>query len=352
MALLHVAKMGKYDTFVDIDDEQYANSSGTSLFVFSTDGQFGDRALTLQSSGQTVNFEFDWEQNSRTSDTTLIVAFNMYFDNSAQFGGAVSQHDVFLTMRNSSVFARHWGLGVNNMGDLQLFPQGFGNNVYAYRALVPSAWNYIEIKATKSDTGTFEVRVNGVTVMNVGSVDLLSGTAPWNALVFNGLDENVIYDDIIIMDGSGASFNDFQGEMRLECALPNADGATVDWTRNTGASDFAAIDDALGAYDDDTTYIESSTAGEDALAAYPAISGTPVDIHFVAVAHLIKNAAGAPEKFATICDSGATVGVAATITPSTSYGFYTQWFENDPDTAAAWNTAGVNAAEFGVRSVT
>jgi hypothetical protein len=222
------------------------------------------------------------------------------------------------------------------------------------------AWNTLEIKLFQSATaGILTVKVNGVVCMNAVDIGNVGLATAWDTVAFWGVagDGNHIgvrYGDIIISDDTGATFNDFIGDFRFETAVPDADGATVDWTRNTGASDYLAIDEAVGAYDDDTTYIESSAIDEDAYATYPAASLSGVDtIHFVALCSRAKDDAGsAPLSVAHIVENNASVDVATTKAVAATYEFVVDIFETNPDGSIAWTKTSIDAAEYGIRSKT
>ena len=53
----------------------------------------------------------------------------------------------------------------------------------------------------------------------------------------------------------------------------------------------------------------------------------------------------------SLCKSGATTTTGATQTLSSSYAYFKEIYETDPNTAAAWTETNLNSAEFGVENV-
>jgi hypothetical protein len=116
------------------------------------------------------------------------------------------------------------------------------------------------------------------------------------------------------------------------------------------------VDDATP--NSDTDHNESSTNGHIDTYAYPVV-GLPAGAVIIAVQHnmFVRKVDSGSRSLAGVCRSNAVnyvgldnhptdgVGVPLGLT----YTYLKQVLNTDPNTAAAWAEAGVNAAEFGVK---
>ena len=124
-----------------------------------------------------------------------------------------------------------WGTG----GLIQV-TNGSATTYYtATAALAPITWYYLEIKVVWSaTTGRIVLRVDNAQVFDSGVSLNLGSSANMNSFFLshstNGSSQLTSYTDLLIMDGTGTSFNDFQGDVRIEALAPNADGANTAWT--------------------------------------------------------------------------------------------------------------------------
>lgn len=350
MAILHVEKFGKYAAFADISDNVNAVAVGSTGVSFSNNGRFGDRALNFSqhSSGTHADFAI----NAVTAATELTVLINFFAGVDLD-----TSSNPLLALRGTGIADIHWQLSMGMNG--AIFLRGAGITGFAQYlitgAIVPQAWNTLEVQINAVDSGTAIIRVNGNEVLNVSGVDFYNASYVRTWLSVYGLNDTSIVDEFIIMDDSGATFNDFIGDFRIDVDVPAADATPVDWTLNTGSDDYAAVDDALGAYDDASTYLESTSAAEDSFMDHGAAAnaGIITTVLFCALCSRVVDTGAAPEQFTHVVDSGGTVATGATHAPdSTNYWFFTDVFEVDPDTTSAWGTTGIQNAKWGVRSIT
>lgn len=115
-------------------------------------------------------------------------------------------------------------------------------------------------------------------------------------------------------------------------------------------SDFVGIAANLSD-EDDSTGLSSGTAAERTSAPLDTLSGSPTIGAVVAVARAIAGVTG-PSKLKQYARISATNydGTEETLTQGKE--FYVQNWEDDPSDALPWDTAGVNAIEIGLLSVT
>jgi len=240
-------------------------------------------------------------------------------------------------------------LGADNAGKLIFGRTDFTTNKICESAagvIVANTWAYIEfelVRATGSG-GSVNVYCNGALVANLGSTN--TGASSIDAYTFNseGWTATAQYDDMYITDAATKL-----GEMRIETLVPTADTATKDWTRSTGADNYANVDDAT--MDDDTTYNSSSTAAQKDLFDMANLSSTPASVKAVVPILVARKDNAATRTARTNLKSGATTANGTTRNLGASYQLFEQIYETNPDTAAAWTGAEVNGMQLGYELV-
>ncbi len=237
-----------------------------------------------------------------------------------------------------------------------------GGTIAAYRGAVllgtsamslgSGTWYYIELKVlTHNSAGTVEVKVNGTTWLNLTSQDTQPGSNAYHdAARLGGVAEDTRYDDVYILDSSGAANNDFLGNRKVVALDPDGAGDTTAWTPSAG-SNFQNVDDG-DEVDEDTTYNETSTDTDQDLYTFGDLPGVTASVDGLQITSEARVTAGSMD-LSNVIKTGATTspGTADTIT-STAYVTTTRIEEQDPDTAAAWTPSGVNGAQFGIKANT
>lgn len=350
MALLYCEHMLKYADDADIGTDNlnwtWGNSGGS---IDSAAGRFGDNALhwTLDASYWVI----PWA--AITSSDTLIVNMAVKFELDGVTAPAGKQSIIRLSNSTAGnthfsvvVCGRSGAIGVYGPSDVLLSSgAGFGN-----ARVRTGVWHNIEFKVKMDDSaGTIDLKIDGVTVYTATGKDTRFGssTAMTN-LRLGGTEANMYTDHVIIMDDTGSAFNGFIGDVRLESKVPDADGSSTQWTASAGSL-FQCVDDALGAYNDDTDYISETTTDEDALFSFGSFSLTGVSsIKGVWVSALART--DGTDSLALLAKSSATTTASATATLSSAYQWKGAVYAVDPNGGAAWASASaINSAEFGVR---
>ena len=226
----------------------------------------------------------------------------------------------------------------------------------------PVAWNFIEIKATIANSigaGTCVVKVNNETVITVATGQDLQATANATAdTIALGFFTSVLsgnpwdFDDLYVCDGTGGVNDDFLGDCRVECLMPNGNGTTNQFTGSDADStdNYLHVDEVSP--DDDTSYNENSTAGNQDLYAFGNLAVAPATIHGVQTNIMAKKDDAGARSVMGLVRSGTTTYDGNTEALSEgAYVNYTKPYDVDPDTSAAWIEAGVNAVEVGVETV-
>lgn len=289
------------------------------------------------------------------SGTTFVFGFAYYIP--ADAFGAGPNGNGLLSAASEEDGTVHLQLGIDATGHFKIYRNTTLLDT-AVTAITFDTWYYIEWKGLISDTvGTYEVRVDTVNVLSGTGADTRNGGAgTWNRAALKGSHTGgfaVYFDDWYICDGTGATNNDFLGVKKVGSSIAEADsiatGSNQQWTPSTGTDHGAMVDDAPP--NSDTDYNASSTVGQrDTYFVTPVVfSGTT---NFIQVNRFLKKTdAGARTTGAVIRSNGTNFDQAAQ-SPLTTYSYLPLISETDPDTAAAWLSAGINAAQFGEKIVT
>lgn len=225
------------------------------------------------------------------------------------------------------------------------------------QALTLNIYHYIEIATTIHSTlGTVTVCVNGtpwITATNQNTQQ--TANAFVNAIRLGAIGSTGFgttdLDDVYVCDGTGSTNNTLLGDCRVDALLPTADGSNSAWTVSTGTTHSTLVDET--APNDNTDYVSTSTAGARdsyAMADLPAMVN-PTIYGIQQLSSLAKDDAGT-RQVKNLLKSGATTVVGSTThTLASSFIYYREVWETNPDTSAAWSVAAVNALEAGVENV-
>lgn len=218
--------------------------------------------------------------------------------------------------------------------------------------------NYIEVRWLPDPTvGEVEVRLNG---------------DPTPVLLLTGQNTGTALADTVFIGGAGGDGtrnisawyfvqvdatppNDFLGHIRYGVLPVTGNGANSGLVGSDGntVDNYLLVDDPAINHDSDSTYVQSGTVTDKDTYATADLPTTPLSI--IAVCPLIiakKMDAGSRAITALIRSGGTDYQGATEQFLSTSYVARREAFLTDPDTATAWDEAGINAAEFGLEVTT
>lgn len=250
-------------------------------------------------------------------------------------------------------------LRLNSTGHLELLRGSIsGTSLAVSTAAVfpPGSYHYVEVAGRIGEAspagGQIEVRVNGVEVdgLTLDSVDLQSTSVPTVAQYVVCRSQTTGGATFDYCDLSHGSTETFVGDTSWYWNAASADTVESDWVRNTGSTDYECIDDVTP--DDDTTYIEASTAAEVSIFDVTNLPATASEVVAVIAVSLARKADAG--------DGELTQGVVSTLgSPDatsngashalgTSYAYFKDVFAVDPATGIAWTPAGFNAAQYRV----
>jgi hypothetical protein len=216
--------------------------------------------------------------------------------------------------------------------------------------VAPSSWNHIEVKATfDTTTGSVEVRLNGVTVLNLTGVDTCNSefnVESASQVVFGFLSNDsgrtMYLDDLVAWDTAGTYNNDFIGDQKVFTDMPDADTADVDWTPSAGGQRYAMIDEIPA--DGDATYDETLTTGNRMGVTFPDLDAAVVSVSALLFYAKTRKTDAGVCNLQVSAQSGAAEDAGADNPITTAYTYRWDVFEVDPNTSAPWAPAAASAA--------
>lgn len=215
--------------------------------------------------------------------------------------------------------------------------------------MTTNTWHFIEFKVTIGNSGSYEVRLNGVNILS-GSADTQNTANAFaqTLKLFGAQDSSIdirwAYDDLYILDSSGSANIDFLGSMKVTAIFPSGTGDSTQLTPSAG-DNYAAVDD--NPHDSDSTYVESATSGQQDLYAFGDVD--LVNIKGAMISAVCRETDANPFSIKLVAKSGSTTDEGSGIAiGSTSYVSRHRILELDPDTSSAWEDAGIDAAQFGI----
>jgi len=222
--------------------------------------------------------------------------------------------------------------------------------------LAAGQWYYMEVKVTIGDSdGAYEVRINGTTVASASGIDTRnSGTGLIDRVQFRGWTGALAsvytnFDDVYILDTSGTDNNDFLGSQIVEAVFPNSN-VQSNWTRSTGASNAACVDENPS--NDDTDYVYSTTVGNKDIYGVTSCTRINANIKGVQLNADARVTDTTPQGLRPFAKSGATEtsGGSQTVT-STGYDVFPVLAQYNPATGALWTPAEITAMQIGIEHV-
>lgn len=271
--------------------------------------------------------------------TEFIIGIRFKYTNSGGFPG------VLINTKDSGTL--HLNLVINASD--QLYVRRGGTTLATGTTVLSSdTWYYIEFKGTTHDTtGSYEVRIDGVTELSATGVDTRNGGSNNSINEVQIIGDNAStyqFDDWYIADTTGSLNNDFLGPGRVFRVIPNAAGTQSDWTPDTGTN-YQRVDEDVS--DDDTSYVETSTNNDEDFYDFSTLTADEIKGAQLNISAK-RTDTGAYDVNLPIL-SGATQNDGSANSLSASYDHYFRITETDPNTSAAWSVSNWNSAEFGIK---
>lgn len=224
-------------------------------------------------------------------------------------------------------------------------------------------WYVFEFKVDISTTGSYELKVNGVSAISdagpVNVADLASADADQFVFSLDNGVRTMRLDHVVIADDTGAVNNDFFGQTLVIDLLPDGDGDDTDWTPNSGSVHYDRVNEAMPSANVlaslDPQRVASATVSDvdrwtvedlddDGVPSGATILGVMVET----CARM--EASGSLDLRAVFKDTTAATAEGDSFTVSdTTFDVFLQVWETNPATAASWSVATIDAGQFGVK---
>lgn len=236
----------------------------------------------------------------------------------------------------------------NTIGGIDVRSSLSGGVIYASTpgpVVTAHAWYHVEAKAVFGvNTCTVEIRVEGVVVLT--ATFAVAGTLTcqivgWGTASFN-LRTNQ-FKDIVIWDTTGALNNNFLGSVVVKAMNPNSDVVVGGWVPSVAGPSYAMLDDRPPV--DGTDYLSSAVPVTTPVRV--GMTDLPADVTSVRALRTLVRARkidGGDGNMQVSLVSGASTGAGANRPITAAFTYWSDMFETDPATAAAWALAAANAA--------
>jgi hypothetical protein len=315
-------------------ERKYAVTQSTATMQTKA-GRYGGMSLYL---GGSNNYLFP---PALTTHDTMISGINWYCNS--------TRHISILTFYDGNTI----GMEIrkqDNVSELQLFRNGTLIATTSGLGISVSTWYNVQMKIKCHDTlGEYEVKVDGVTVLSDTGVDTKAGSNNYhdNCVLRTYAARVPSFDDWYVCDGSGSINNDFLGVCKVVRIDPDGDD-TANWTTSTPSANH--YDNVSGIVtDDDTSYLEETSADTTDLFDYEDVAGFS-NILGIQICTDCKETDAQSYSVKTPIESGGNqYDDSAQVIASPGYRTKVRVEEIDPDTSVKWTESGLNAAKFGIK---
>ena len=253
----------------------------------------------------------------------------------------------------------HVSIAVTSTGVIQAWrgsqinPAGTLLGSTAGPVLVANSFQHVEAKVFISDTvGTVEVRVNGVTVLNLTNKDTANSADLTVAQVLltpsargdlASQDVSIYFKDWFVWDSTGAHNNNFAGSVSVVNLTPSSDVALT-WALSSGATGFSLVNESPPV---DAGFISAATPPP--AADKMGMTNLPADVTSVRALMTLVRARktdGGDGSLQVGLISGASTDLGADRPITTAFTYYSDISEEDPATVAPWLPTAVDAANM------
>ena len=235
-------------------------------------------------------------------------------------------------------------------GRIRVTPTGGSNYDTTTPVIVANAWQHVEISFDTAGVSTvdFEVRVEGVTVLDetgvVGSDTAIGQIRVQGQNSGSTIGPRWYNKDLVIWDGAGSVNNTFLGSVVVRELLTDGDVSFL-WAASSGSTGYNLLNEAPPNDNTDYIYAIDPPPG----ASLFSLTDLPADVTSVKGLYAVVRSTktdGGDGNLQVGIKSGASTGLGSDRPITTAYTYWTDVFELDPATSAAWTRVGVNAAQL------
>lgn len=211
--------------------------------------------------------------------------------------------------------------------------------------IVLNAWHYVELEFTIANAGgILNLYVDG-NLVSSGTYDTLITSSTVSFLYLGPINSvgtgTYLIDDLYVTNTATRL-----GEQRVETLYPSADTAQLQWTPSTGSNNYGTVDETLMS---STDFVSTNVLNNYDLYDFTNLSSTANTINAVTINALAQKDNVGTRTVAMPVKSGSTTSDGANNYLSLGYKLFNRVIETDPNTAAAWTVAGVNALQAGIK---
>jgi len=325
-----------------------------SRWITSQTGQYTTTTTTPFTNGQALRVIGDVQFNigyfSRVLPSTVSTScVGFHFYTTSVSGMSTRSSSAVVYFRNAGAF--QFGIQLLSTGILVVNTYSAAGTITAemFRTTVPIAaatWYHMGLVFTMgtAGTGSIELFIDGASAGSAtGVTTARSGVALVDEIYFynSALSGGSNYfDDLYVTDAAT-----FLGIRRIETLRPTSDTAQKQWTALSGTDNYAMVDESV--VDGDTTYVETSTVGNQDLYDIANLSSTPGTIDAVQIVSFPRRTDATARTQYNSLKSGATNSDGTAFALSATYSHYPRLLNLNPDGSVAWTGAAVDALQIG-----
>lgn len=285
-------------------------------------------------------------QKTISTGTTKIIGFALRTTSLAATSAIVG------TYYNGTIQAT---LYIRNDGALSVRRSATELTASAPGLISTDVWNYIEWKITISDTvGAYEVKLNGLSVIDDTGQDTqnIVGNSTINQIRFltqNTAGAFTYWDDLYIGNTDGTFNNDFLGDIKIECLMPDTDASYQEWSVIPSGTHFSTIDEIPpnGVSD----YVYSSGVGAVDTYNFQSLATTSGTVFGIQVVPFMRKDDAGSRTISPVFNIDTVLYSGSVISVTDSYTYHPSIIEKNPDTDGAWTINDISILEAGIMIV-
>jgi hypothetical protein len=208
----------------------------------------------------------------------------------------------------------------------------------------PDTWYYLELKVTIGNSGSWDVKLNGVTqTSGSGDTQATANAYADRLMLISGTSStSKWFDDVYVADSG-----DFLGDCRVETLFPSGNGNSSQWVGSDADStdNYLLVDETTPSTSD---YVDGSNSGDKDTYAFGDLTSTSGTVYGVQIVPYAAKTDAGTRSIASVARLSGTEVDSADETLSASAAYYPDVRETKPG-GGAWTISDVNSAEFGVK---
>lgn len=210
--------------------------------------------------------------------------------------------------------------------------------------IMPGSYQHFEVAV---DGSNLEIRINGVTYLNMTSLALPANIAQvfvagcYGYPKTGAADIIMDVDDLVCWNKAGSFTNTWIGDKKVYLEMPDEDGPDQDWTPSVGSEAWPILDNIPPI---DTQFLTALSPAEKVSVGIAPFGSDIVSISAVYVAARTWKTDAGNAKISIDMVSGGDASVPVSIPVTSAPVWYGRAFDVDPSTGMPWTVAGINAA--------